>query len=123
MSDKFLLTFYQGPIGRETAEIIMTHVPAPLAKRFMFTKGHPCKYLHRLYVAKKLRGNGLASSLLKEALRVADKLRWPLLLRVNAFGRIGLHNGQLAEFYRRHGFKPLAGTQDLMFRAPKKGVA
>lgn len=64
-----------------------------------------CWYLNRLYVQPKQRNKGLATSMMKELISLADLKSKDILLEINPYG--DLNYDQLKIFYEKFGFNKI----------------
>jgi GNAT superfamily N-acetyltransferase len=59
-------------------------------------------YFNRLFVNRKIRGNGIAKKLLEKVAIWADETKVNIFLSINPYGDLTLE--QLIELYSRYGF-------------------
>ena len=92
--------------GEAISQIESTYVP----KSIYGVKG---LYINRLIVPKKVRGQGIATELMKKFVSILDSKKINAILEINAYG--DLDEDQLKRFYKKFGFE-VENVEDLYIR-------
>lgn len=91
-----------------------------LGNKGIFVSGETLDVWHitRLYVAKKVRGIGIATHLMNCVCMEADKVGTTLELGISSYGDGGKSNEELVEFYNKFGF--ILISEQVMVRYSRK---
>lgn len=75
-------------------------------------------YITRLIVPEEIRGQGVASSMMTELVKLADDKEVSLVLEVNSYG--SLTHEELIKFYEKYGFSESAEQEGVYIRKANK---
>ncbi len=68
-------------------------------------QGNTWFYFNRLFVAKKIRGRGIATEIMQQIIRIADEKQITIYCPVNPYGHLNLR--QCIKFYSKYGFEQI----------------